>query len=329
MEIFITSHEVLAAIICWVLASVVGVWAGYITGRSLWRAVAPHASARIAEALAVVWYILWAMFFTYCVEILVDAALIDLGVGQDQALMLMPTYQTYGYIVLGLCVLVGGVFLARNFRKAAKPPVLSWGTTLWHVVRMPLGLFAAAFVALPLLRIPVAHNKADTAVAVARIEAEHITLADVMGANLPPAPSEAANNATVAGIDKNNNGIRDDVELAIFAKYPNDPKIRAAELQYALNQQIFITEVNNAATWVAQAEEESRGYQCISDSVPNSGNLSKDLLVIQARAKEVEDLVFNTPLRVDAKTKADSLTTSFGDLVGVNDCDIDLNTLPQ
>ena len=56
-----------------------------------------------------------------------------------------------------------------------------------------------------------------------------------MGTNLPPQPYEPENDATVAGLDKNNNGIRDDVELAIFAKYPKSAKIRAAELQYPTN----------------------------------------------------------------------------------------------
>ncbi len=60
------------------------------------------------------------------------------------------------------------------------------------------------------------------------------------GKHLPLTPNKEENDATVAGIDNNGNGIRDDVELAIFAKYPNSAKIRAAELQYAMALQLMI-----------------------------------------------------------------------------------------
>jgi hypothetical protein len=148
-----------------------------------------------------------------------------------------------------------------------------------------------------------------------------------MGTNLPPQPYEPENDATVAGLDKNNNGIRDDVELAIFAKYPHSAKIRAAELQYALDQQTMMSQVFNSETWVAAAQEDSRGYACIGDSVPNSGNLSADMKIVESRINEVKALVFDTQMRTDAKNKAYDFTTSYGDLKGVSDCDIDLNSL--
>ena len=52
---------------------------------------------------------------------------------------------------------------------------------------------------------------------VEKIHNTKLNLDDVMGKNLPPNP-EALADATVEGIDANNNGIRDDVELAIFKK---------------------------------------------------------------------------------------------------------------
>ena len=39
---------------------------------------------------------------------------------------------------------------------------------------------------------------------------------------------------TIAGIDANKNGIRGDMELAIFKQYPDSAKTRAVLLQYAL-----------------------------------------------------------------------------------------------
>ena len=73
--------------------------------------------------------------------------------------------------------------------------------------------------------------KTDTEVE--KIHNTKLTLDDVMGKNLPPDPGANADQ-TIAGVDANQNGIRDDVELAIFNAYPNSAKTRAVLLQYAL-----------------------------------------------------------------------------------------------
>jgi len=43
---------------------------------------------------------------------------------------------------------------------------------------------------------------------------------EVNGHRLPPEPDPKVNNATLLGIDSNNNGVRDDVERKIYEKYP-------------------------------------------------------------------------------------------------------------
>jgi len=48
------------------------------------------------------------------------------------------------------------------------------------------------------------------------------------GHHLPPEPDPVLNNATVLGIDSNNNGVRDDVERWIYAKYGRMHPINAA-----------------------------------------------------------------------------------------------------
>ena len=60
-----------------------------------------------------------------------------------------------------------------------------------------------------------------------------------MGKNLPSDPGALAD-ATVQGVDANQNGIRDDVELAVFKEYPNSAKTRAVLLQYALALQMEV-----------------------------------------------------------------------------------------
>jgi hypothetical protein len=189
-----------------------------------------------------------------------------------------------------------------------------------------------AYIALVIYRLPAVGEKQRTADTIAAIQAQKITMADVMGTNLPPQPYEPENDATVAGLDKNNNGIRDDVELAIFAKYPNSAKIRAAELQYAMTEQMFLTDVNNTDTWKAVAEEDSRSSYCISETAPHPTLTDSNAIwvawgkLIDSRTKEVQNWVLNTQARKDAQTKADSFITSYGSSSG-GECDIDLNSL--
>lgn len=198
---------------------------------------------------------------------------------------------------------------------------MSWPKKIWHWVRWPLLVLVLAYAALVIYRIPAVGEKQRTVEAIAHIRAQKITMADVLGTALPPQPYKPENDATVAGIDKNNNGIRDDVELAIFAKYPNSAKIRAAELQYALADQLILTQVFNSDTWIVAAKQESRAYACVGETVP-----SKDLRILNSRIKEVDDLVFNTSARISSKDKAYTFTTSYA-LPNANLCDIDISSL--
>jgi len=197
----------------------------------------------------------------------------------------------------------------------------------WRFVRWPLGVIFVLYVGLVIYRIPAVMDKQKTAEAVAQITAQKITLSDVMGAALPPTPNEQENNSSVAGIDKNGNGIRDDVELAIFKEYPNSTKIRAAELQYAMALQSEAADVFNKDTWVAGAIQDDRGYQCIGE-LHSRTNLNEALSVLSMRSKEVKNLVFNTSMRRSIYEKNSNFTTSFGP-PDTYFCDIDLNTLPN
>ncbi len=153
-------------------------------------------------------------------------------------------------------------------------------------------------------------DEEKTAEAVAQIHAQKITLADVMGTSLPPTPDKTENDSTVAGIDKNNNGIRDDVELAIFKKYPNDKKSRAAALQFVKAEQLYLTKVVNTETWKAVAEETGRAQLCTLDARMSWEEFER-----------LGDLVSNTQLRKETRTKAFEFITSHGDAEGTS-CDV-------
>ena len=193
---------------------------------------------------------------------------------------------------------------------------------VWRWVRWPVLVLGFLYAVLVGFRTVMLFDEDKTNAAVAEIHAQKITLADVMGTGLPPAPDKAENDATVAGIDKNNNGIRDDVELAIFKKYPNSAKIRAAELQYAMALQLMLTKVTNSETWIAAAKETSRGNLCIGDVFQD------DFVNYLAHSEEVEKLVTNTPQRQQAEDRAYDFTTSYG-LPNTEICNVDLDTLPN
>lgn len=178
------------------------------------------------------------------------------------------------------------------------------------------------FIAIVIYRIPAVMEQDRTAEAVAQIHAQKLTIEDVNGEHLPPPPDPALVDATVEGVDANANGIRDDVELAIFKKYPNSQRIRAAELQYAKALQMYLTKVFNSETWLAVQTQDARGYACISEMFPRD-TLKYHLQMTDVHTIEVENLVFNTQPRKDAKESAFIFTTSFS-LPSENFCDVHL-----
>ena len=197
-----------------------------------------------------------------------------------------------------------------------------------------LAIAVVAYLALVVYRIPAVAEKKRTEEAVARIHAQKLTLDTVMGKNLPPAPDPVANDATVEGIDANNNGIRDDVELAIHRRYPDSPQVRAVELQHALSLQKELTEVFNTPTLIAAIQEEERAGLCINEITPKISldddpeYVKKVLAMSDAIEKEVEDWVINSELRKRRYKEIFKYMASYGDLSGQN-CDINLGELPN
>ena len=169
---------------------------------------------------------------------------------------------------------------------------------------------------------------------VARIHATKLTLDDVMGKNLPPDPGADADK-TVQGIDANRNGIRDDVELAIFKEYPNSAKTRAVLLQYALALQMEVVQVIvNMRTVTEVATEQGRADSCVADTLvprksPESSRTYPDVEKINTFINLVENKEFNT----DARKKAhrdfyEGKLGSYGDSTNTM-CDIDFSALPN
>lgn len=174
-------------------------------------------------------------------------------------------------------------------------------------------------------------NEAKTNEQVIKIHNTKLTLDDVMGKNLPLDP-EALADATVQGIDANNNGIRDDVELAVFKAYPNSAKTRAVLLQYALALQMqTIQPIIDTNTVVATIQEEDRAYQCVGEILVVNENDKKS---VEKYFKDedtlrsfVESRQLNTEERKKYRTDFYEKIGSYNSLPRV--CDIDYSKLPN
>jgi hypothetical protein len=162
-----------------------------------------------------------------------------------------------------------------------------------------------------------------------------LTLDDVMGKNLPSKPNQDLNDLTVAGFDVNNNGIRDDVELAIFEKYPDSAKIRSGMLQYAQALQLELTEVVNSETLVAVLQKESNARICIDNAGPEinfntDSKIAKEAInLTNNRKKEVDNLLLNIDLRSKKQSYIYNKYMTTYPISFEKDCDIDLSTLPN
>lgn len=188
-----------------------------------------------------------------------------------------------------------------------------------------------AFIALVIVRMFHFANLERTNKQVAKIHATKLTLDDVMGKHLPPDPGAEADK-TIAGIDANGNGIRDDVELAIFKEYPNSAKTRAALLQYALALQMELTQpMVNRETVTEVVREQSRGDDCVSELVPRKGPESSrsnaDIKQIYVFINFVKNRQLNTEERKNFRKTFLKKIGSYGPLEQV--CDIDFTKLPN
>ncbi len=73
------------------------------------------------------------------------------------------------------------------------------------------------------------------------------TATTINGIAVPPAPDAAANNATLAGVDSNGNGVRDDVERVLATKFGGTGGKYAEAVNHVKSEQSLITSQNNEA----------------------------------------------------------------------------------
>ena len=167
----------------------------------------------------------------------------------------------------------------------------------------------------------------------------HLDEATIAGTNIPPIPDEKLNNATLLGIDSNKNYIRDDVELAIYAKYGSSTQERVALLGYtqALEMryrvywkegQEYVEHKINSFTsclWIDLNPVKSRDP--ITD-LPEKEERSERQKKFEDYEKVTRDMVDNTDLRKEYIRTSDKAFISFGGFaVGGEVCLLDFNKI--
>lgn len=120
--------------------------------------------------------------------------------------------------------------------------------------------------------------------------------------NLPPDPGEAAF-ATLEGVDANNNGIRDEVELALYEMHRDEPEVLAIQFLGARDNDTVLRLVaagDVEALWEYELRENGERYAyCLNEMEEYrggtkpwgwSGDRGKDLTFVSINTRERSDV---------------------------------------
>jgi len=124
---------------------------------------------------------------------------------------------------------------------------------------------------------------------------------EIDGHRLPPEPDPQVNNATLLGIDINNNGVRDDVERWIYSTYDKSIE-RAVLMQRAKAYQIIIVEPEKAFVNLPVMQAATRCESYWSMRAKRKGELVW-LDEYREYSKEIRPIQFNTAARFLAYDK--------------------------
>lgn len=211
----------------------------------------------------------------------------------------------------------------------------------FHVfIRLFILLLICLFVTLLIIGI-IRHSKIKKIEdQILDIHSKGISIVDVIGQDISNLKN--IDNTTLVGIDINKNGVRDDVEVEIFNKYPNSQKARATLLQYALSLQMELSQpFLNREIVMKIINEQNRADTCIADVlVPRRDEESprdfEDLDKIESYKTFIKEKQFNTDERKNANSqfydyldKLDDVDVYIKNMLNdkENNCDIDMSIL--
>ncbi len=117
----------------------------------------------------------------------------------------------------------------------------------------------------------------------------------INGIRVPPMPNEAENNKTVAGIDVNANGVRDDIERLVAEEFGEEKALYQAVLQHEkLLQQGLISPTEENAVAFAKSLACFPDLSKISDS-----RTAKSIINTRARSESATKLMHATEYYAD------------------------------
>lgn len=116
-------------------------------------------------------------------------------------------------------------------------------------------------------------------------------------------PDQKVNNATLVGIDSDNDGIRDDIQIWIDENFNNKPsELKLAFKQYAIQVQSLLSASNDKAASIQATFATLKAQDCIYSV--------SDILALSTREQEetrkkIDLMYLNTKERIEKKLKAD------------------------
>jgi hypothetical protein len=113
-----------------------------------------------------------------------------------------------------------------------------------------------------------------------------------------PMPDPKKNDATVAGIDSENDGIRDDIQRWINEEFNSQPKVKAAMKQVAMSRQLDLLSVDDKVKSIFSGKKYLDDRTCLKFIV----GLDERIRL----TREFESKILNTKDRLYAEVKANA-----------------------
>jgi len=144
----------------------------------------------------------------------------------------------------------------------------------------------------------------------------------IHGHTLPPEPDPTLNNATLGGVDSNGNGVRDDVERAIYKKYDKKLHVMALLQEARFYQRTMVEPTSDAKIIQKDATRtiDCQLYLARSDQSFRYINFKPYTIY-------VKNLTFNTPNRVVKYLKYNQALS--GGVYGSSHSDVALKSCSQ
>lgn len=104
----------------------------------------------------------------------------------------------------------------------------------------------------------------------------------------PPDPGEAGKKA-LEGIDSDHDGLRDDLQRWIYARFPSEPKKRAALKQWAIHYQKTLFLNRKEKDMEEDSKRGSKASRCLFDTFSNPDEAYDESKYVQAKVLNTKE----------------------------------------